>query len=99
MKRNVLNQKIILSLKSFVCVIGKLYATGGVINKDKSTNRSEVIDVANHPGMIIALPPMQTARRGHASAAAGSLVFVFGGWTGLFESTSSCEFYDSRTNR
>ncbi len=87
-----------LSLENSLFVIGKLYVTGGVINKE-STNRAEAIGVASHPGTTTALPPMQAARCNHASVAAGSLVFVFGGWKGLFEGMSSCEFYDSRTNK
>ncbi len=87
-----------LSLDNFVCVIGKLYSTGGVID-NLPTNRAEVIDVANHPGMIITLPPIQEARRGHASVASGSFLFVFGGQIGMLKGLSSCEFYDSRTNK
>ncbi len=87
-----------LSLDNFLCVIGKQYAMGGVINKE-STNRAEAIGVASHPGTTVALPPMLAARCNHASVAAGSLVFVFGGWTKTFKGLSSCEFYDSRTNR
>ncbi len=63
------------------------------------TNRAEVIDMANRTGTQTALPPMQVPRYWHASAAAGSLVFVFGGVNERRELTSSCEFYDSRTNR
>ncbi len=81
-----------------LCYKGKLYVTGGVIN-DTVTNRAEVIDMANRTGTQTALPPMQVPRSSHASAAAGSRVFVFGGWNGRVEPTSSCEFYDSRTDR
>ncbi len=72
--------------------------TGGRIN-DVSTNRAEVVNVANHTGTQTALPPMQVPRFWHASAAAGSRVFVFGGLIERNEPTSSCEFYDSRTDR
>ncbi len=87
-----------LSLENSPFVIGKLYSTGGAIN-NLPTNRVEATDVANYPGTTTALPPMHEARRGHASVSAGSLVFVFGGWTRLFEGLSSCELYDSRANR
>ncbi len=79
-------------------IIGKLYVTGGG-NNHAVTNQAEVIDVANPTGTQTALPPMQVPRFYHASAAAGSLLFVFGGLTEGYEPTSSCEFYDSRTNR
>ncbi len=74
-----------------------MYVTGGDIN-DEPTNLAEVIEVANQAGTPNALPPMQVSRSWHALAAGGSRVFVFGGWSegGV---TSSCEFYDSRTNR
>ncbi len=81
-----------------LCYIGKLYITGGEVN-DAAINQAEVIDVANHAGAQTALPPMQVPRHCHASAAAGSRVFVFGGWNGRVEITSSCEFYDSRIDR
>ncbi len=81
-----------------LCFIEKLYVTGGVIN-GAVTNRAEVIDMANPTGTQTALPPMQVPRLGHASAAAGSRVFVFGGRNERDVRTSSCEFYDSRTNR
>ncbi len=64
-----------------------------------STNRAEVIDLANHTGTQTALPPMQVPRCEHALAAAGSRVFAFGGRNERDERTSSCEFYDSRTDR
>ncbi len=79
-------------------IVGKLYVTGGFINR-AATNQAEVIDVANHTGTQTALPPMQVPRHYHASAAAGSRVFVFGGVNERNERTSSCEFYDSRTDR
>ncbi len=79
-------------------IIGKLYVTGGGIGREV-ISRTEVIDVANHTGAQTALPPMQVPRYCHASAAAGSLVFVFGGVNERDEPTSSCEFYDSRTDR
>ncbi len=60
---------------------------------------AEVIDLANHTGAQAVLPPMQVPRSSHASAAAGSRVFVFGGLNERDELTSSCEFYDSRTDR
>ncbi len=87
-----------LSLENSLFVIEKLYVMGGVIN-NLPTNRAEAIDVASHPGTTTALPPMHEARRGHASVAAGSLVFIFGGFTGLYDMMLSCEFYDSRTSR
>ncbi len=79
-------------------IIGKLYITGGEINY-VPTNRAEVIDMANRTGTQTALPPMQVPRNYHASAAAGSRVFAFGGFNERRERISSCEFYDSRTNR
>ncbi len=81
-----------------LCFIEELYVTGGIIN-DTVTNRAEVIDLANRTGTQTAIPPMQVTRNWHASAAAGPLVFVFGGLNERVERTSSCEFYDSRTNR
>ncbi len=77
--------------------IGKLYVTGGNVNRNP-TNLAEVIEVANQAGTPIALPPMQVSRSRHALAAGGSRVFAFGGWSegGV---TSSCEFYDSRTSK
>ncbi len=81
-----------------LCYIGKLYITGGDIYC-ASTNWAEVIDVANHTGTQAALPPMEVPRSSHASAAAGSRVFVFGGLNELYKLTSSCEFYDSRIDR
>ncbi len=71
---------------------------GGYIN-GISSNRVDLIDLANHTGPQTALPPMQVPRSSHASAAAGSRVFAFGGLNERVEWTSSCEFYDSRTNR
>ncbi len=78
-----------------LCYIGKLYV-GGKINLTV-TNRAEVIDLANKTGTKTALPPMQVPRYFHASAAAGSRVFAFGGVNERVEFT--CEFYDSRTDR
>ncbi len=71
---------------------------GGYIN-GISSNRVDLIDLAKHTGPQTALPPMQVHRKCHASAAAGSRVFVFGGLNERNERTSSCEFYDSRTDR
>ncbi len=71
---------------------------GGYIN-GISANRVDLIDMANRTGPQTALPPMQVPRSVPASAAAGSLVFAFGGRNERGESTSSCEFYDSRTDR
>ncbi len=84
-----------------VGVVGKLYVTGGRIN-DKQTNRAEAFDLDGQAGTVTTLPPMQEAREDHALAAAGSLLFAFGGWIKLGwngHETSSCELYDSRTNR
>ncbi len=81
-----------------LCYIGQLYITGGEVNF-AAINQAEVIYVANHSGAQTALPPMQVPRYCHAPAAAGSLVFVFGGLNERNERTSSCEFYDSRTDR
>ncbi len=72
--------------------------TGGGIGREV-ISRTAVIDVANHTGAQTALPPMQVPRYCHASAAAGSLVFAFGGRNDREELTSSCEFYDTRTDR
>ncbi len=86
---------------AFCCVIGKLYVTGGK-TADTLTNRADLIDVDSQTGTVTSLPPMQEARNCHASAAAGSLVFAFGGWIKRGEGevpTSSCELFDSRTNR
>ncbi len=77
---------------------GKLYITGGDINK-KPTNLAEMIEVANQTGAPTALPPMQELRSGHALAVGGSFLFAFGGINERSETTSSCEFYDSRINR
>ncbi len=66
------------------------------------TNQADVIDVDSQTGTVTSLSPMQEARSGHALAAAGSLVFAFGGWIKRGEwdeRTSSCELFDSRTNR
>ncbi len=85
----------------FVCPIGKLYATGGRINH-ATANEADMIEVANHTGTRTALPPMQVARSRHAMSGGGSFIFAFGGWVagdGWSEVTSSCEFYDIRTNR
>ncbi len=85
-----------LSVEFPVGVEGKLYITGGRIDGTR-TNRDEAIDVDGQAGTVTTLPPMQEAREDHALAAAGSLLFAFGGWNrGLM---SSCEFYNSRTNR
>ncbi len=83
---------------SCLCYIGKLYVTGGEINR-AVTKQAEVIDVANRTGTQTALPHMQVPRSSHASAAADSRIFAFGGWNERNEKTSSCEFYDSRTDR
>ncbi len=87
-----------LSVEFPVGIIGKLYVTGGRINGTR-TNRAEAVDVDGQEGTVTSLPAMQEAREDHAFAAAGSLLFAFGGWIkdGLY--MSSCEFYDSRTNR
>ncbi len=79
-------------------IIGKLYVTGGFI-EGAVTNRAELIELASHTGIQTALPPMQVHRCSHASAAAGSRVFVFGGVNERNELMSSCEFYDARINR
>ncbi len=67
------------------------------------TNQADVIDVNSQSGTVTSLSPMQEARSSHAlAAAAGSLVFAFGGWIKRGERderTSSCELFDSRTNR
>ncbi len=63
------------------------------------TNRAEAIDVDGQAGTVTTLPPMQETREEHALAAAGSLLFAFGGWIDYGSYMSSCEFYDSRTNR
>ncbi len=83
---------------SCLCYIGKLYVTGGEIN-GAVTNQAEVIHLASPTGTHTALPPMQVPRHWHASTAAGSRVFVFGGLNELYELTSSCEFYESRIGR
>ncbi len=72
--------------------------TAGIINC-AVTSRTEVIDLANRTGTQTALPPMQVPRHCHASAAAGSRVFAIGVWNEQNERTSSCEFYDTRTDR
>ncbi len=64
-----------------------------------TTNRVEMIDVANHTGTKTTRSSMNVPRSDHALAAAGSLVFAFGGYSQPNEGTSSCEFYDTRTNR
>ncbi len=75
-----------------------MYVTGGLIN-GKQTNRAEAIDVDDQAGTVTSLPPMQETREDHALAAAGSLLFAFGGWIDLGSYMTSCEFFDSRTNR
>ncbi len=75
-----------------------MYVTGGRIDGTR-TNRAEVIDVDGQAGMVTTLPPMQEARNYHALAAAGSILFAFGGYIKLGSWMSLCEFYDSRTNR
>ncbi len=78
-----------------------MYATGGYLYKTL-TNQADVIDVDSQTGTVTSLPPMQEARNNHALAAAGSLVFAFGGLIKRGEAvgqTSSCELFDSRTNR
>ncbi len=75
-----------------------MYITGGDLNK-KPTNLAEMIEVANQTGAPTALPPMQEPRSGHALAVGGSFLFAFGGINEGGETTSSCEFYDSRINR
>ncbi len=87
-----------LSFELPVGVIGKLYITGGRIN-DTWTNRAEEIDVDDQTRTVTTLPAMQEARMSHALAAAGSLLFAFGGYIKGGSLMSSCEFYDSRTNR
>ncbi len=75
-----------------------MFVTGGHINGTR-TNRAEVIDVDCQAGTVTSLPAMQEAREDHALAAAGSLLFAFGGYIKGGSFMSSCEFYDSRTNR
>ncbi len=75
-----------------------MYVTGGRIDGTQ-TNRAEAVDVDGQAGTVTTLPPMQEAREQHALAAAGSLLFAFGGWIKNFVYASSCEFYDSRTNK
>ncbi len=90
-----------------VYYIGKLYVTGGNVNRNP-TNLAEVIEVANQTGTPTALPSMQVPRSEHALAAGGSRVFAFGGCGEVVRSpsdffgtdpTSSCEYYDSRKNK
>ncbi len=71
--------------------------TGGTI-KGTRTNLAEVIEVTYETGIPTAFRRMQVPRSDHALAAGGSRVFAFGGISEGGE-TSSCEFYDSRTNR
>ncbi len=87
-----------LSVEFPVGVVGKFYVTGGRIN-DTQTNRTEAIDMDGQAGTVTSLPPMQETREDHALAAAGSLLFAFGGFFIDGSLMSSCEFYDSRTNR
>ncbi len=87
-----------LSFELPVGVIGKLYVTGGYINGTR-INRAEAIDVDGQAWTVTTLPPMEEARSSHALAAAGSLLFAFGGCIKSGSSTSSCEFYDLRTNK
>ncbi len=87
-----------LSFELPVGVIGKLYVTGGRINGEQ-TNRAEAFDLGGQAGTVTSLPPMQETREDHALAAAGSLLFAFGGWIDHGSYMSSCEFFDSRTNR
>ncbi len=76
-------------------VTGRLYITGGLT----SPHQAEVTTIASHGDTMLApLPPMLEGRRSHATAAAGPLLFVFGGINGLSEVMSSCEFLDTRTN-
>ncbi len=92
---------LIVTCRASRCVIGKLFVTGGYLN-NTLTNQADVIDLVSQSGTVTSLPPMQEARSNHALAAAGSLVFVFGGRIKRGEGeewTSSCEFFDSRTNR
>ncbi len=66
------------------------------------TNQADLIDVDSQTGTVTSLPTMQEARSSHAIAAAGSLVFAFGGLIKRDEReelTSSCELFDSRTNK
>ncbi len=87
-----------LSFELPVGVIGRLYITGGLISRTR-TNRAEAIDVDGQARTVTTLPPMQEAREDHALAAAGSLLFAFGGCIQSGSYMSSCEFYDLRTNR
>ncbi len=77
--------------------IGRLHVTGGEVN-GSSTNQADAIDVASRTGTKTSLAPMLEARSLHASAAAGPLVFSFGGYNEQDKRLSSCEFYDSRKN-
>ncbi len=90
-----------INCRGFCCFIGKLYVTGGYLNHIE-TNKAHAIDVNSRSGTVTSLPPMQEARSSHTIAAAGSLVFVFGGWIKRGEKderTSSCELFDSCTNK
>ncbi len=62
-----------------VVVVEKLFVTGGYISGTR-TNQAEVIDVDGQEGTVTTLPPMQETREDHTLAAAGSLLFAFGGW-------------------
>ncbi len=90
-----------INCRAFCFFVGKLYTTGGYLNNVR-TNQADVIDVDSQTGTVTSLPPMQEARESHALAAGCSLVFAFGGWIKRGERderTSSCELFDSRTNR
>ncbi len=70
-----------------------MYVTGGKLDNMR-TNQANLIDVDSQTGSVTSLPPMQEARECHALAAAGSLVFAFGGLIKRGEGeerTSYCE--------
>ncbi len=71
--------------------------TGGETN-GMPTDQADVIEVANQVGKVTALPPMLELRSCHATAAVGSLVFVFGGTDEIGEGLSSCEYFDVRSS-
>ncbi len=80
---------------NFCSVTGSLYVTGGETYR-MPTDQADMIEVASRVGKVTALPPMLELRSCHATAAVGSLVFVFGGTDKSGEGLSSCEYFDVR---
>jgi hypothetical protein len=73
----------------------RVYVSGGMLSNDTPTNRFEVLDTATGSWSALALLPLPLA--GHASAALGDRIYVFGGYSPAGMNADTFE-YDPKSN-